>query len=118
MSKKDPRLFRTIRALRGSDAHGTSKSEVAAPDKAKQVDDADESLEKLEDAIASLEAKLASGAGIDGLANWLREVEATVTALEDSGLDQTRDEIRGVINRLLGINAEIQNVVRLKKLLS
>ncbi len=128
MSKKDPRLIRTLRALRGGDSADTvDEVEAPVPADDARVDDAKAdqhpqqgvgAVAELEDAIASLEDKLSSGAGIDGLAHWLREVESAVTALENSGLDQTRDDIRSVIDRLLGINAEIQNVVRLKKLLS
>jgi len=132
MTERDPRFRRTLRALRGGDktdhAEDAERTERPAPSTDATAGDADvvrvadqavnSSVDALEEAVSALESKLNSGAGIDGLAAWLRDVEATVTALEDSELDRTRDDIRGVIDRLLGINAEIQNVVRLKKLLS
>ena len=104
-----------MRALRGGDHLDETEAPAPAAQPAEPRADA---IDELEEAVTSLEAKLASGEGLDGLANWLREVEATVTALKDPELDTTRDDIRSVIDRLLGINAEIQNVVRLKKLLS
>lgn len=114
MTKKEPSLTRTLRALRGGDDVDQGEAPVPASERGLQGD----AIDELEDAVTSLEAKLASGEGIDGLAGWLREVEATVTALKDAELDRPRDDIRSVIDRLLGINAEIQNIVRLKKLLS
>lgn len=130
MAEKEHRIRRTLRALRGGDEADSADEDQSErhagpepaeslvqtqPSEAKRDED---SVDGLENAVAALESKLNSGAGIDGLADWLREVEATLKALEDSDLDTTRDDIRGVIDRLLGINAEIQNVVRLKKLLS
>lgn len=72
----------------------------------------------LESSLSLLDEKLGSNAGVEGLAVWLREIEETIAALEDGGLDRARGDIRTVIDDLLGINAELQNVVRLKKLLS
>jgi hypothetical protein len=115
MTKKEPSLRRTLRALRGGD-HPDEVDETPVP--AAPPEPRGDVIDELEDAVTSLEAKLASGEGIDGLAGWLREVEAAVTALNDAELDTTRDDLRSLIDRLLGINAEIQNVVRLKKLLS
>jgi hypothetical protein len=132
MADKEHRIRRTLRALRGGDEADSADTDQAdglagaGPEPAESLDQAqpseterdEDGVDGLESAVAALESKLDSGAGIDGLAAWLREVEATLKALEDSDLDTTRDDIRGVIDRLLGINAEIQNVVRLKKLLS
>jgi hypothetical protein len=52
------------------------------------------------------------------LATWLREVEQMVSAIEAREIGDTRNEIREVIDKLLQINAEVQNLLRLKKLLS
>lgn len=68
--------------------------------------------------LSALESKLASAEGVSGLATWLREVEQMVSAIEAREIGDTRNEIRAVIDKLLEINAEVQNLLRLKKLLS
>ena len=68
--------------------------------------------------LAALGTKLESAQGVSELADWLREVEQIVSAIEGTQVGETRSEIREVINKLLQINAEVQNVLRLKKLLS
>jgi hypothetical protein len=68
--------------------------------------------------FAALGTKLESAQGVSELADWLREVEQIVSAIEGTQVGETRSEIREVINKLLQINAEVQNVLRLKKLLS
>jgi hypothetical protein len=68
--------------------------------------------------LTALGTKLESAQGVAELADWLREVEQIVAAIEETQVGETRSEIREVINKLLQINAEVQNVLRLKKLLS
>jgi hypothetical protein len=106
--------MRGLRALRGSSPRPDEEAEHGVGDRAHD----DPAVEQLDRALVSLEAKLGGQDGIEGLAQWLREVEATVAALRDADLDRTRDDIRSVIDRLLSVNAEIQDIVRLKKLLS
>jgi hypothetical protein len=68
--------------------------------------------------LSALESKLESAEGVSGLATWLREVEEMVSAIKAQEIGDTRNEIREVIDKLLQINAEVQNLLRLKKLLS
>jgi hypothetical protein len=114
MKEEDPRRNRGLRGLRGASSAPVDRTDRIVRNR----EGNDPSIEELDRALASLEDKLSGRDGIDGLAQWLRDVEATVTALRNADLDRTRDDIRGVIDRLLSVNAEIQDIVRLKKLLS
>jgi hypothetical protein len=117
MSDKEGRKRRGIRALRGvSPRPESTDTDAEGPTDLPHYHD--DAVDGLESAIATLETKLGGNDGIDGLAAWLRNVEETISALRDSDLEHTRDDIRTVIDQLLGVNAEIQDVVRLKKLLS
>ena len=72
----------------------------------------------LRDALDTLETKVASPDGSTDLGAWLREIEELVAGIRAAEIDATREEIRGVIDQLLELNAQIQNLVRLKQLLT
>ena len=65
---------------------------------------------------------LHDNAGTDGdpewIANWLAEVEEIVARVRAKDLDTTREELGELISGLLELNAEVQNLTRLKQLLS
>ncbi len=79
---------------------------------------ADESTARLRQSLEAIESKLQRPDGWQGLANWLDEVEEALTAIDDSSLEKTRGDIRRLIDELLELNAHVQNVLRLKQLLS
>ena len=99
----------------GDDSTRVEISGGGAPGAAPDPADAQEALRR---DLEALETKLQTADGISGLADWLGEVEAVIGAIPDRDLDGTRGEIREVIDKLLQINAEVQNLVRLKKLLA
>ena len=72
----------------------------------------------LREALGTLEAKVSSPDGSTDLGDWLREIEEVVAGIRAAEIDATREEIRGVIDQLLELNAQIQNLVRLKQLLT
>ena len=72
----------------------------------------------LEQALGALESKMQSSEGLESLAAWLHEVDEAIASIERSDLDRTCEEIKSLIDQLLGINAHIQNLKRLKKLLA
>jgi hypothetical protein len=73
---------------------------------------------RLRDALALLDAKLRAADGVDGVLGWLRRAEQVVAATSHEELERTRREIRDLIEKLLDLNAQIQNIARLKHLLS
>lgn len=73
---------------------------------------------RLETALSQLEAKIASSDGVSGILEWMRQVEDVVNSTSTHDLEQTRSEIRSLIDELLEINAHVQNIARLKQLLS
>jgi hypothetical protein len=79
---------------------------------------ADDATARLREALGVLDSKLPSANGVDGIVEWLRRTERIVAATSDEEIEQTRREIRALIEKLLEINAQIQNIVRLKHLLS
>lgn len=56
--------------------------------------------------------------GFDRIGRWMEQMEEIVAGISVSGVEKTRSDIRELIEKLLRINAELQNVARLKKLLS
>lgn len=72
----------------------------------------------LAEALELLQAKLQSPDGVGELAEWLGEVESAVTAIPGIAVSQTCDEIKELIHQLLSLNAQVQNLMRLKRLLS
>lgn len=68
--------------------------------------------------LEAIEAKLQRPDGWEGLSAWLDQVEAALKAVDAGEIDRTRGEIRQLIDDLLAINADVQNVLRLKQLLS
>jgi len=68
-------------------------------------------------ALASVESKLHAAAGFDGILAWLHQAERLVAATSDDELERTRRDIRALIEKLLTLNAKVQTVVRLKRLL-
>jgi len=69
-------------------------------------------------AIAEVGSKLRFSDGLDGITEWMDSVSAIVDGLSGEELDRTRAEIRSLIEQLLELNAQVQNLVRLKQLLS
>ena len=75
----------------------------------------------LRSALDSLESRMTLGAGADGvdtLTDWLAQVEGVVAEIRDDDVARTREEIHVLIDQLLELNAQVQNLVRLKQLLS
>jgi hypothetical protein len=75
------------------------------------------STESLADSLRALEEKLAASDGLEPLVSLLGEVESLLVNVSPDSLANMRGEIRGVIDRLLAINGELQHVTKLKKLL-
>jgi len=69
-------------------------------------------------ALDVVQSKLHAAAGFDGILTWLHQAERLVAATSDNELERTRRDIRELIEKLLTINAKVQTVVRLKRLLS
>ena len=72
----------------------------------------------LREALGTLQAKVRSPDGSVDLGQWLQEVEAVIDGIRTREIDATREEIRRMIDQLLELNAQVQNLVRLKQLLS
>ncbi|RMD84289.1 MAG: hypothetical protein D6815_04535 [Candidatus Dadabacteria bacterium] len=68
--------------------------------------------------LEELEAKLGRPDGWEGLSAWLDQVEQALAAIDTARIDATRSEIRLLIDELLDLNARVQNLLRLKRLLS
>ncbi len=68
--------------------------------------------------LEAIDAKLQRPDGWEGLSAWLDEVESILKAVDLEEIEKTRSDIRDVIDDLLEINAHVQNVLRLKQLLS
>jgi hypothetical protein len=72
----------------------------------------------LRDALATLDSKLHATDGLEGIAEWLRQAERLIAATSLERIEATRRDIRELIDELLELNAKIQNIARLKHLLS
>lgn len=79
---------------------------------------ADDPTARLREALHSLDAKIGSPDGSTDLGRWLQEVEEVVAGIQTREIETTREEIRDMIDQLLELNAQVQNLVRLKQLLS
>jgi len=99
--ESQPRRLAQVRPIEAASTQG-SQDPVAA----------------LEAALSQLEAKITSSDGVSGVLEWMRQVEHVVNSTSTRDLDQTRNEIRALIDELLEINAHVQNIARLKQLLS
>ena len=77
-----------------------------------------DAVARLRDALGVLESKLHGADGIDGIADWFRRAERIVQATSDDELERTRRDIRELIEKLLELNAQVQNIARLKHLLA
>jgi len=82
------------------------------------ADDATASLAALVRAIDELEAAAGFRDGIHGLTEWLERVSAAIDSIPVDDVAGTREEVGALIERLLDLNARIQGLVRLKRLLS
>jgi hypothetical protein len=69
-------------------------------------------------ALGVIDTRVQFPGGIDGISDWIRSVSAIVDTIAGEDLERTRGEIRDAIDQLLELNAHIQNLVRLKQLLS
>lgn len=81
-----------------------------------QTDEGDATL-RVRAAVDAVNAKLHGPGGFDGIIAWLHQAERIVAATSDDELERTRRDIREVIEKLLALNAEVQTVARLKRLL-
>lgn len=68
-------------------------------------------------ALDVVDAKLHAAAGFDGIIAWMLQAERLVAATSDDEIERTRRDIRELIEKLLSLNAEVQTVTRLKRLL-
>ena len=64
-----------------------------------------------------VDAKLNAAEGFDGIINWLHQAERLVAATSEDEIERTRRGIRELIEKLLSLNAEVQTIARLKRLL-
>lgn len=72
----------------------------------------------LREALDALETKVRTPDGTKDLSRWLRDVERIVAEIRSKEINATREEIRAMIDQLLELNAQVQNLVRLKQILS
>lgn len=82
------------------------------------MNDNDDVTAELERALSALGSKLETVDGMDGVSGWLRQVEEAIAAISRDGMSTTREEIRMLIDELMELNAAVQNLARLKQLLS
>jgi len=82
------------------------------------LNDNDDVTAELERALSALGSKLETVDGMDGVSGWLRQVEEAIAAISRDGMSTTREEIRMLIDELMELNAAVQNLARLKQLLS
>ena len=76
----------------------------------------DDATAALRDALSALESKLAAAGGVLRVADWLRRTERLVDGVSDAQIERTRREIRELIDHLLEVNAQVQMLVRLKRM--
>ena len=79
--------------------------------------DHDDTTAALREALGALESKLAGAGGISRVADWLRRTERVLEGVSDAQIERTRREIRELIDHLLELNAQVQTLVRLKRML-
>lgn len=122
--REDPRptALRPVEPLRphADDADEAARARRTALDVVAskfQADDADGTA-RVRAALESVESKLHAAAGFDGILAWLHQAERLVAATSDDELERTRRDIRELIEKLLTLNAKVQTVVRLKRLIS
>ena len=70
----------------------------------------------LREALSTLESKLATAGGVSRVADWLRRTERVVEGVSDAQIERSRREIRELIDHLLELNAQVQTLVRLKRM--
>jgi hypothetical protein len=76
----------------------------------------DDTTVALREALGALESKLATAGGVTRVAEWLRRTERLLEGVSDAQIERTRREIRELIDHLLELNAQIQTLVRLKRM--
>lgn len=79
--------------------------------------DVAEPTSRLRSALDVVDAKLNAAEGFDGIIGWVRQAERLVAATSDDEIERTRRGIRELIEKLLSLNADVQTIVRLKRLL-
>jgi hypothetical protein len=67
-------------------------------------------------ALDVIDHRLHAVSGFDGILDWLRKTERIVAATSDAELARTRRDIRELIDRLLEVNANVQTIARLKRI--
>ncbi len=75
------------------------------------------SADRLAVALHALDGKLQVQDGLDGLAVWIERVAAAVAPVSSEVIERARADTRTLIDQLLELNAEVQNLIRLKQLL-
>jgi hypothetical protein len=78
----------------------------------------DQPAAQLRAALQDLHDKAGTDGDPEWIAEWLSEVEEIVAGVRSKDLDVTREELGELISGLLELNAEVQNLTRLKQLLS
>ena len=78
----------------------------------------DDPVADLRRALATVESKVQFADGIDGIVKRMRDVSSIIERVSDSEIERTREKIRALIDELLELNVQVQNLVRLKRLLS
>jgi hypothetical protein len=103
MAEKNESHLRAVPVVKDAEAAVRSTSELEASPLA-----ADATTAGVADAVE----------GFDRIGKWMDQMEEIVAGISVTGVEKTRGDIRELIEKLLRINAELQNVARLKKLLS
>ena len=102
-----------------ADHDGSNDRPLRAVDRASSDGSSSENdpTARLREALGTLNAKIRSPEGSTDLGQWLQEVEEVVAGIRTREIEATREEIRSMIDHLLELNAQVQNIVRLKQLL-
>ena len=72
---------------------------------------------RLRAALNVVNAKLTATEGFDGIIAWVQQAERLVAGTSEDEIERTRRGIRELIEKLLALNAEVQTVARLKRML-
>ncbi len=84
----------------------------------KKQERGDVDIDALAKHVLALDAKLQEQEGIAGLSANVEKLRSAVGDIPAATLDETRAQIRELIDRLLKINNELQNLLQLKKQLT
>jgi len=76
-----------------------------------------EPTSRLRAALNVVNAKLPATEGFDGIIAWVQQAERLVADTSEDEIERTRRGIRELIEKLLALNAEVQTIARLKRML-